>query len=120
MRFIAKVMTWTRVEWLLAGSLAAMLLGVLIPWYTLPSSTLAAFGSNLWLPTVMRLVPIAAGIIIVRILHRKSADFRARTLLWLGLYIALLFPFLVATLSPTVNYVAAAFDLQRDSVAYHI
>ncbi len=68
-------------------------------------------------------VPAIAAIYVARILIRPSNGAqrrRFRVFLWAAMPIALLFPFLVATLTPAVAYVAAAFDQQRDSVAYHI
>jgi hypothetical protein len=102
------------------GSALALAVGAAWPWYTLPPETLAAFGTSLWLPSLMRGVPALAAVIVVLILARGRSSFRARAILWTGLFASFLFPFLVATFSPAVAYVAAAFDLQRDGIAYHI
>jgi tetratricopeptide (TPR) repeat protein len=119
----ATIKQWTRIEWLLAGVGCAFLLGCILPWYTMPSETLAAFGSSLWLPRVMRVIPAIGALIVALNLFGRSSARRRRLscmLLWTALPIVLLFPFLVATFSPAVAYVAAAFDQQRENTAYHI
>jgi tetratricopeptide (TPR) repeat protein len=114
---------WTRTQWLLAGACAALVIGAITPWYTLPAETLAAFGSSLWLPTIMRAIPAVAAIVVARMLFSADRNGRlehSRKFLWACLFVILLFPCLVATFSPAVAYVASAFDQQRESVAYHI
>ncbi len=121
--FIETAKRWTRVEWLLAGTAGALLLGAVLPWYTMPAKTLAAFGSSLCVPIALRAVPAIAAIVVARMLLFASNSVqrrRFRMFLWAMMPIALLFPFIVATLSPAVAYIAAAFDQQRESVAYHI
>jgi tetratricopeptide (TPR) repeat protein len=89
----------------------------------MPSETLAAFGSSLWLPLMMRVIPVIGVVIVAANLFGKK-NARRRQLscmfLWAVLPVVLLFPFLIATFSPAVAYVAAAFDQQRENVAYHI
>jgi hypothetical protein len=120
---IETVKQWTRIEWLLAGSAGAFLLGSALPWYTMPGETLTAFGSSLWVPFTLRALPMIAAVIVVLMLFGKNnlrRRQRYQMFLWAVLPIVLLFPFLVATCSPAVAYVAAAFDQQRENVAYHI
>ena len=117
------VRQWTRSEWLLAGAAAALLLGAALPWYTMPADTLTVFGSSLWVAKILHIVPILAALALAAmLLVRCSATWRRRLrlVLWAVLPFALLFPFLVSTLSPAVAYVAAAFDQQRESTSYHI
>jgi tetratricopeptide (TPR) repeat protein len=108
---------------LLAGEGCAFLLGFALSWYTMPSETLTAFGSSLWVPRAMRALPAIAAVIVALLLFGKTNVRRRRRacmVLWAMLPVVLLFPFLVATFSPAVAYVAAAFDQQRENVAYHI
>lgn len=120
MRLIATLKNWTRTEWLLLAALGGLALGASKPWYTLPPSTLEAFGASLWAPTVMRLIPVVAGIAVGLMLIASRRTPRTRTVLWASLAACLLFPFLVTFFSPAVAFAASAFDVQRDGVAYHI
>lgn len=120
MRLIKTLARWERTEWLLLASLGALALGFLLPWYTLPPTTLEAFGSSLWAPTVMRLIPVVAAVAVWQALRAGRASLRLRTVLWTLLSACLLFPFVVAMLSPAASFIATAFDLQRDSVVFHI
>ena len=120
MRLIETLKLSTRTEWLLLAALGGLALGALRPWYTLPPSTLEAFGASLWAPTVMRLIPVVAGVAVWRLLRAGRRDPRMRVVLWASLAACLLFPFLVTLVSPAVTFAASAFDVQRDSVAYHV
>jgi tetratricopeptide (TPR) repeat protein len=120
MRLINSLTRWQRTDWLLLATLGALALGVLLPWYTLPSTTLEAFGTSLWAPAAMRLIPVAAAIAVWRTLRAGVANRRSRTVLWASLGACLLFPFAVTVLSPPVTFISTALDLQRDSVSIHI
>ena len=101
----ATIKQWTRIEWLLAGVGCAFLLGCAMPWYTMPSKTLATFGTSLWVPWTLRLIPAVSAVILGLNLFGKTNARRRRfscMFLWAVLPIVLLFPFLVATFSPAV------------------
>ncbi|HVT29585.1 MAG TPA: hypothetical protein VHE81_16330, partial [Lacipirellulaceae bacterium] len=102
LHFIETFERWTRVEWLLAAIAVALLVGAALPWYTMPADTLAAFGTSLWVPLVLRVLPLIAAVYVVRMLVLPSNGAqrrRFRMFLWAAMPIAFLFPFIVATLS---------------------
>jgi tetratricopeptide (TPR) repeat protein len=120
MRFIQTLKNWTRSEWLLLAALGGLALGVMRPWYTLPPATLEAFHASLWAPTLMRLLPVVAAVGVLHVLCTGRRERGVRYVLWASLTACVLFPFLVTFASPAVTYMATAFDVQRDSVAYHV
>lgn len=122
LRILHHAAGWTRTQWLLLGALGALTLGAALPWYTLPQASLDAFNSSLWLPNLMRAIPVIGAVVIGCSFASSALMERqfVRLLFWAALSLCLLFPLLVATLCPAIAYLAAAFDQQRESVAYHI
>ena len=120
MHFVDLIKRLTRIELLLFAACSGLLLGAGGPWYTLPASTLEAFECSLWLPHLMRLIPLLTAAVVAHMLWTGAQSSRRRLWIWTGLFASILFPFFVATFSPTVSFVASAFDLQREEVANHI
>ena len=76
-----RVTNWSREELLLLGALGALLLGVVVPWYTLPADTLEAFSASLWLPKAMRLLPLLLFVVVARVLWEATSC----SLVWAGM-----------------------------------
>ena len=120
MLFLDYLKRLTRIDLILLVASGGLLLGAVGSWYTLPQETLDAFGCSLWLPRLMRLIPLSLAVVVLRILWKGSSTSRQRRWVWAGLVASLLFPFLVAQFSAKICFIASAFDMQREKVANHI
>ncbi|NES81769.1 MAG: hypothetical protein F6K10_10395 [Moorea sp. SIO2B7] len=93
-----------------------LLAGLIYPWYQLPPLAFSSFGINpLWinLPRLIVAPLILAFLFATFRGHKKSA----RLLLWGNLIIPLLFPYLVNTWLPDVNYLTTAYYQQGKQAA---
>lgn len=102
-----------------AGSLV-LVLGVVYPWYNLPSQALKTFGINLnWVISIKCLTSVFC--IVGLTLTAFCKNSRGNRLAFLsGLTVALLFPYFIVTWSPGINFLAKSYYEQGQAVSEHI
>ena len=94
---------------ILFAGLFLLALGSLFPWYQLPPESLQAFGTNLQIADIARVLTAILAIVTVisalfiRISHLPRFPF------WVGLIAVLLFPYFITTWSPTVSYLTESY-----------
>lgn len=97
-----------------------LFLGAISPWYRLPPEALDQFGTTLfWANSARIIAAIFACLCLVLAIWQKPRRV-PRLLFWQGLIFTLIFPYLVTTWSPTVAFLAAAYQSQVEQVTQHI
>lgn len=116
---LSRLNWFTREKIILLVASLALVLGAVSPWYRLPPQTLAAFGANITLVNIGRV--IAALLAVVCFLTFWSNPTRPlRLTVWSGLVVVLLFPYFVTTWCPSVTFIAASYYNQNARVGQHI
>jgi hypothetical protein len=94
--------------------------GAIFPWYSLPKETLEVFATNLFWANAVR-IPIMLiaiiGLIFTFIFRISSAP---RSVFWGALIPILLFPYFIATWSPTVAFIASSYYNHVKAVSEHV
>lgn len=104
---------------LLIASLA-LFLGAIFPWYCLPTPTLEAFGTNLTVVNVGRVIAALFALIGFGFTFWSMPIRTPRLIWWSGLIVVLLFPYFITTWSPSVTFIAASYYNQNARVTQHI
>jgi tetratricopeptide (TPR) repeat protein len=94
--------------------------GVKAPWYQLPPDVLEPFGINLAVVNSGRAIAaLSLATVLISVCFFKGIS-RPRLLFWIGSIAVLLFPYLVTTWMPEVDFVATSYYEQGDAVMQHI
>ncbi len=104
---------------LLIASLA-LALGAVFPWYRLPPQALETFGINLSLVNAGRVLVALFALLGFAFTFCFSLNRAPRLPLWSGLIVVLLFPYLISTWFPSVNFLAASYYDQGTRVSQYI
>jgi tetratricopeptide (TPR) repeat protein len=95
-------------------------MGAILPWYKVPPSTLEAFGTSLSLTNIGRVIAgLFACLCFVFAIWLGSSR-TPRLPIWSGLIGTLLFPYLLTTWSPAVDFIATSIYFQGQSVTMHV
>jgi tetratricopeptide (TPR) repeat protein len=97
-----------------------LLFGWFLPWYHLPTRAIEAFGTNLTLVSIIRILCIILTIFAIFFLlfFRKNRLFFV--IFWIELVLIFFFPYLINNWSPTVNFIALDYYSQLQRVMIHI
>ncbi len=94
-------------------------LGVIFPWYRLPTDILKIFNTNIAFTNIGKFITaILALIALLSIFNRLNHP--PRLAFWGGLIATLLFPYFMTTWSPTVDFIASAYYNQGENVSLHV
>ena len=103
-------------------SIAALTLvfGTLYPWYYLPSKALEIFELRLTVAKLGRVLALTLALLTCVFTFHHISKQIIRLFLWISLLAVLLFPYIIVTWSPTVNYLSTAYYKQSSRVSKHI
>ena len=103
-------------------SIAALTLvfGTLYPWYYLPSKALEIFELRLTVAQLGRVLALTLALLACVFTFHHISKQIIRLFLWISLLAILLFPYIIVTWSPTVNYLSTAYYKQSSRVSKHI
>jgi tetratricopeptide (TPR) repeat protein len=118
---ISRLLSWfnrDRVALLVAALVLSM--GVLLPWYKISPENLKAFNIGLSVTNIGRVVAalFACLCFAFAIWHQPSR--LPRLPIWSGLIGTLLFPYMLTTWSPAVDFIATSLYFQGQSVTMHV
>lgn len=105
---------------IIAGGFIALVCGALWPWYQLPPEALEAFAASLFWTNVGRLGAALLAIALLLFVLIRGISRVPRIPFWGALIATLLFPYLVVTWSPTINFLATAYYHQEMRVSEHV
>ena len=95
-------------------------LGVIYPWYLLPPEALKAFETNLFLTNLWRVLAALFVILSFAFTFWFNLKRAPRLIFWSGLVAVLLFPYLVTTWSPNIDFLSVAYYNQQKQVKEHV
>jgi len=101
---------------------AALILafGTLYPWYCLPSKALETFQIRLTVAQLGRVLALTLALLTCVSLFHRISNRILRLFFWISLLAVLLFPYIVVTWSPAVNYLSTSYYKQSSRVNRHI
>jgi tetratricopeptide (TPR) repeat protein len=125
MKVVLSWLTWTGSQVnrqrivVLVGSLC-LILSARSPWYKLPPDALDLFATKITLANLYRFLPILFALLGIFLAVWQSRRQSIRLFFWSGLFAILLFPYFLATWTPSAAFLAKNYHRQGARVDLHV